>query len=70
MDNYYWSTEESRFDNHETLMDYINYEMPDCWEFKILGDNEAEIVDDMGDIYCITAAGSGDSFNHIVTFTV
>lgn len=50
-------------------MDYISCEMPEGWDFNIVGSNEAIIANNSGDKYQVTCSGNGDSFNHIAHFS-
>lgn len=68
MFTYYWKTEESHFDNTETMNDYLNIEMDPSWLILEHDGAYAEILTDKGHHYALHASGDGDSFNHKITF--
>ena len=65
---YYWNTEESHFDNNETMSDFLNAEMDDSYTVNFVDGTYAEITDNHGCRWAVHASGNGDSFNHKVQF--
>jgi hypothetical protein len=69
MEEYFWTTEQSHFDNEETMRDFIENHTPENYEVFFVDRTYAEMQNkNNGAIYGIYAQGNGDSFNHKVTF--
>jgi len=66
---YYWSTEESHYDNNETMCDFLNNELTDDYVVTYEDGTYSEIKEvDVGHCWEVHASGDGDFFNHKVQF--
>lgn len=69
MEDYYWSTKESHFDNYETLNDYLDNHLPSDFNVLVLNTLYCEILNTKtNEVFQVNAMGNGDSNNHKVTF--
>ncbi len=70
-ETFYWRTENPHWNNTETMMDFLVYELGENtgWDLDYVNESYAEIVaDDDGRRIAVHASGDGDSFNHKVEF--
>ncbi len=68
MKPYTWQTEESHFDNSETMSDYLNNEIDESWSVDFVDGTYAEVTTNDGQKYELHAGGDGDSNNHMIKF--
>jgi hypothetical protein len=72
MEPFYWETDESHWDNEETMSEYLEefntLDNPQFLEITLVDGTYAEGKNKEGQRYAIHAYGNGDSFNHIVEF--
>lgn len=69
METYKWHTTEAHSDNNETMNDYLDNHLPECFKPIFQDGTYAEIRNEnTGQIFAVHASGDGDFCNHKVEF--
>ena len=69
MESYRWSTPQPHNNNNETMDDYLNNHLPQCFDVVFEDGTYAEIKNkNTGQLFAVHASGDGDFNNHKVTF--
>ena len=69
MEDYRWSTPQPHNNNNETMDDYLNNHLPQCFDVTFEDGTYAEIKNkNTGQIFGVHAGGDGDFNHHKVTF--
>lgn len=68
METHYWSTKQEHFDNSETMDDYLSNHLSGDFEVLANEGTYAEIRDEKGIVWGVSASGNGDFRNHKVEF--
>ena len=69
MEDYRWSTPQPHNNNNETMDDYLNNHLPQCFDVVFEDGTYAEIKNkNSGQIFGVRSTGDGDFTHHKVTF--
>ena len=69
MEPYRWSTTQPHSNNIETMNDYLENHLPQCFDVVFEDGTYAEIKNkNTGQIFAVSASGDGNFTNHKVTF--
>lgn len=69
METFRWNTPNYHSTNTETMTDYLENYLPECFNVIEQDGTYAEIINkNTGQIFGVDASGDGDSFNHKVEF--
>lgn len=67
-DDFFWHTEQPHWDNHETLVDFLDNHLPYDWLVNHTCAGYGEIEHPIEGKWEVCASGAGDSYQHMVTF--
>lgn len=69
MDTFCWATEQEHANNQETMEQYLNEFLPDCFDIELHDGTYAEIKNkNTGHSFEVHASGNGDFRSHKVDF--
>lgn len=69
MDTFYWNTEFEHCNNNETMQDYLDNYLPECFDIIFQDGTYSEIKNkNSGQIFGVNASGNGDFYSHKVEF--